>query len=126
MYKYILNHEKWILKQLKSSQYSSATLLDFHQQMIARMQHERLVHLLVTLFTALLFLASMALLLILTDILAVVLAIVTVTLAICYIVHYYRLENAVQRWYKIADDLSLLSLAKTPLDATGNSNNESL
>lgn len=69
---------------------------------ISFFQHERLIHLLVTLFYAFLFLVFIVLIS-----LSYVFAIPTVILAvflICYIIHYFRLENGVQYLYKLYDE----------------------
>jgi fatty acid desaturase len=69
-------------------------------------QHERLIHLLVTLAFALLMVIFLALML-LTAIwlLAVVFALVFVLL-IFYFAHYYRLENGVQKLYSLYDKIN--------------------
>lgn len=64
-------------------------------------QHERLVHLLVTLAFALFFLLSMSLFLAIGGVGLLVLTLLFLVLLIPYIKHYYFLENTVQEMYKI-------------------------
>lgn len=72
-------------------------------------QHERLIHLLVTLSFALLMVIFLAIML-LTEIwlLAVVFLIIFVLL-IFYFVHYYRLENGVQKLYSLYDEINKIT-----------------
>lgn len=106
MYKYVLKHERWLHEQIEGGK-SSSLLLAHHNRQITWLQHERLVHLLVTLFTASLFVASVALFFIRPGVLEGVLAAILAVLTFFYIIHYYRLENAVQRWYCLANDLQI-------------------
>ena len=70
---------------------------------ISFFQHERLIHLLVTLFFALLFILLMILLQYSPIIL---IAILIVLIVLCfYIIHYYRLENGVQYLYTKYDEI---------------------
>lgn len=104
MYKYILNYEKWINEKIEKNDVG-CFLLTYHDKQIKWIQHERLIHLIVTLFTAFLFLLSTIAIifvrLILVDLIFCTLIIIT----IFYIIHYYRLENAVQRWYEISNNI---------------------
>ena len=75
--------------------------------MISWIQHERLVHLIVTVMVVLgeLFVLDLVLL---HPELGIIPAIVMLGLAILlgfYFYHYFFLENTVQRWYKIADEM---------------------
>lgn len=66
---------------------------------IALYQHERLIHLLVTLAFALLFMISLAIFLMIGGIGTAVLTVLLLALLIPYIKHYYFLENSVQKLY---------------------------
>lgn len=107
MYKYILEHEKSVLEQLNNTNKSIdyEELLKYHNNQILWIQHERLIHLIITIFTALLFLLFGAIMLFfnnfITDILFLMISIVMVF----YIVHYCRLENSVQKWYTISNNI---------------------
>lgn len=68
-------------------------------------QHERLIHLLVTILYALLVFASFSLFLITGFFPVIVLFVVFVSLLIPYIIHYYHLENGVQKLYGLYDNL---------------------
>ena len=84
----------------------TAGLLEEHLAMISIMQHERLVHLIVTAMVVMveLFVTDLALL---HSELGVLPAIVMLCLAVLlafYFYHYFFLENTLQRWYKMTDD----------------------
>lgn len=64
-------------------------------------QHERLIHLLVTLAFALFFLLSLFMALILKELGILVLTGLFLVLLVPYIRHYYFLENSVQELYTI-------------------------
>ena len=72
---------------------------------IAFFQHERLIHLIVTVVFALLTLLTLILVLISTSIGFIVLELLFIVLLIPYIVHYYHLENGVQQLYRYYDKL---------------------
>lgn len=84
----------------------------YHGQRLSEFQHERLVHLLVTLFFGFLVLCFAGLLLwvatlgitVLTG-LAGLLALIIVVTEVFYVAHYYRLENGVQRLYTLSEKL---------------------
>ncbi len=102
MYKYLLEHERRIMGLLKSEEDGDwCAVRDYHMALIGFMQHERLVHLIVTLFFALLLLASVALTVIYPVWQLLLIDIILAATETIYIFHYYRLENGVQRWYRI-------------------------
>lgn len=77
-------------------------LLAFFKQRLEYLQHERLIHLLVTLFfgAASLFLSPFV---ITSDNeYFIVIFLLILIPAAFYVLHYYRLENACQRWQKLA------------------------
>lgn len=78
-----------------------------HQLMIGRLQHERLIHLIVTSLVALLFaLFAVVILITAAEPLAFVILLILGVLLVAYLRHYFLLENAVQRWYLLDDQLS--------------------
>ena len=82
-------------------------LLALHREKIRILQHERLVHLIVTVMVVLAELFAVDLVLLHPE-LGVVPAIVMLGLAVLlgfYFWHYFFLENTVQRWYRLADEL---------------------
>lgn len=125
MIRYFAAHEAYIRQQLAAG-FARPGLLEEHLIKIRWLQHERLVHLLVTMLVAVLFLFLYGLLLLasFSVLVLILLGIVAILLA-AYIYHYYRLENTVQRWYKLADEIrTALSLQgcpapEQPLDSQG-------
>ena len=73
--------------------------------MIQFMQHERLVHFLVTILFALGFFITLAIYLLGELIMMLPLLILILGLLIPYIAHYYFLENSVQKMYKLHDEI---------------------
>jgi len=104
---YLKRHEAFIRQQLASAGDGAdwTGLARFHRAQIGYLQHERLVHLLVTLFFGL---CALLVLLFVTwrpQVLMGVLLLLLLVLLVAYIVHYYRLENGVQRWYTLANEI---------------------
>ena len=64
------------------------------------MQHERLIHLLVTLFFGLIFVQTMELATITGNAYLAALGLLLTILVVPYVWHYYKLENEVQARYK--------------------------
>ena len=84
----------------------SSRLLKYHLRKIEWLQHERLIHLLVTLMFAVLLLFFYGLALFREgDLLVLLLVLLVIPVLIAYVLHYFRLENAVQRWCHIGDRL---------------------
>ena len=73
---------------------------------ISFFQHERLIHLLVTIFTGIIMILLFISSLFIDNILLIILLLLIITLFIPYIFHYYFLENKVQELYKIYDKLN--------------------
>lgn len=83
------------------------TILENHITKIEFFQHERFIHLCVTLFYALITLIFIALTLI--NIIFVPITIIVTVFLILYIYHYFYLENGVQYMYKQYDKLKELA-----------------
>lgn len=83
-----------------------------HLRQIQFMQHERLIHLIVTALFAVLLFISITILAFTDEIIFVFLTLLILALLIPYIVHYYFLENSVQKMYKQFN--SMCSLKKLP------------
>ncbi len=107
MYDYLKRHEKFIRDALASEEdeFDWDYLAAFHRDQIEFLQHERLIHLMVTLsFGAFLLIAlgitasNPSLVFGLFDFLLLV-------LLVPYVIHYFRLENGVQRWYHVANEI---------------------
>lgn len=107
MWKYLKQHEAWVRKYLiethDTETYRAIRII--HEEMIARMQHERMIHLIVTLFVALFTLLSIGFAVLTHFMFAFALSLVFIGLTSAYLVHYFRIENGVQRWYYISDEL---------------------
>lgn len=71
---------------------------------ISFFQHERIIHLIITLFYALIFLIFMVL--ISLSCLFCIPAFILMIFLIFYIIHYFRLENGVQYLYKLYDQMN--------------------
>ena len=82
----------------------SSRLLEYHLRKIEWLQHERLIHLLVTLMFAVLLLFLYGLAMFREgDLLVLLLVLLVIPVLVAYVIHYFRLENAVQRWCHIGD-----------------------
>ena len=107
MREYIHEYMKSIDKYLEDKKHSDLKeVIDNHLIKISFFQHERQIHLYVTLFYALitiLFLGMMAISLIFLPI-----AMILTVFLILYIYHYFYLENHVQYLYKQYDKLKEL------------------
>ena len=85
----------------------SEALLALHKEKIRILQHERLAHLIVTVMVALteLFVTGLTLLHPEPGPLPPLIMLALAVLLGFYFCHYFFLENTVQRWYRIADEL---------------------
>lgn len=103
--KYCREHEHYIEEQSAAGA-DVQKLLNWHLQKLAWLQHERLVHLGVTLMTGLAFLAALAFGCYSGwDQGTLLIAAILLVLLVAYLWHYFRLENTVQHWYRLADEL---------------------
>ena len=103
--KYAKAHEAYIIKSLEGA-CDSEELARYHNMKIQWLQHERLIHLLVTILFTFVFMFLFMLLMLFPEnwIILIPLVIVVVVLGF-YIFHYFRLENTVQNWYKLYDQI---------------------
>lgn len=105
MIQYCREHEEYIEKQLAAG-VERKELLAWHEKKLAWLQHERMVHFLVTMLTGVFFMFSVLLGLLLEGSIAVlILQLILFILLAAYLRHYFKLENRVQHWYRIADEL---------------------
>jgi len=105
--KYWTEHERLMEKVLanKKTAGQGADWLEEHLRKTSWLQAERLVHLLVTLAFGFFSLISLALVLFFKENgLAIMTFLFTIT-TLFYVVHYYHLENRIQKWYRLADRL---------------------
>ena len=106
MFKYLTNHEKYILKILGSNNLESLEeIKKDHLRKINFLQHERLIHLIVTSVVALILVMIFAAALFTENYMIHIATIVIIVKEIFYIRHYYLMENGVQRMYKLYDRL---------------------
>lgn len=107
MWRALQAHEAFVRKALSEGHDAAfwEQLAAYHAKQLAFMQHERLIHLLVTLTVALLCLGSVGFVTVAPSLGAFAVAALLLGLVSAYLVHYFRLENGVQRWYRLSDDL---------------------
>lgn len=105
MRKQMTAYKKWILELLeKEPRGTDWEKVDAeHLRKVGFYQHERLIHLIVTVVFALLEEISVCLLLATGNVAALTLTILFLVLLVPYIGHYYFLENTVQEFYLIHD-----------------------
>ena len=82
------------------------SLRDEHLVQISFFQHERLIHLIVTVLFAILEVVSLVITVISPEPFSLLLTLVILILLLPYIRHYYILENEVQKMYKQYDKLN--------------------
>lgn len=104
MKKYLYNYINEIDNLLNNKSKITSEIVNEHLVKISMFQHERLIHLLVTLFYALIFIIFMSLGFI--HYLFFTIAFIVMVFLICYIIHYFSLENGVQYLYKQYDKLN--------------------
>lgn len=95
----ILNYRKYIDELLKQDNQDWETVIKEHLIQISFFQHERLIHLIVTVTFALLEVIVIGLCVMSFTLGVGLLAIALLILLIPYIRHYYILENEVQKMY---------------------------
>ena len=106
MKRFCREHEARVTAAVETGE-ATQELLEEHLRMIAWVQHERLVHLIVTVMVVLCELFTVDLVLLHPE-LGIVPAVIMLGLAVLlgfYFWHYFFLENTVQRWYRIAEEM---------------------
>jgi len=105
--KYMIEHDHYITEQLKQEEniQSCSELQEKHKRTIQYMQHERLIHLMVTLTFAVFFLISMGIALMKPSLPVFILTGIFMIMLVFYIAHYFFMENTIQKWYKFADEI---------------------
>lgn len=100
-------YDKEIKDTLKNNSDESnwEKILSYHQLMIRRIQHERLIHLIVTVFVGVCLILSLFTSVMILNIYLGVLAIILLILFTAYIFHYRYLENMTQSWYVLEDKI---------------------
>jgi len=99
------------VKKLLSTKSSSADwkgILENHKVMILRIQHERLIHLMVTIFVGIVLSASVFVTIITKELYLLIFCVPLLFLFLAYLFHYRFLENTTQDWYVFEDDIKKL------------------
>ena len=101
MRKYLTAYLACIDDIINSGQaYDEEKLKEEHLRQIQFMQHERLIHLIVTVLFAVLLFISLGILVSTGEFAFLILTLMLLILLIPYIFHYYFLENSVQKMYR--------------------------
>ena len=103
MKKYLYDYIKEIDNVINSKKVTKK-IIEEHLIKIGFFQHERLIHLLVTLFYAIMFIIFLFLGAL--HIVFLFIALILLIFLLFYIVHYFRLENGVEYLYKQYDKLN--------------------
>jgi hypothetical protein len=82
-------------------------LLEYHSTQIQWMQHERMAHLITMLFVCLFTLLAFGFTIANPILPCFLLCILLTILSVAYVIHYYRLENGVQKWYELSNEIRL-------------------
>lgn len=103
---YCKEHEQYITEHMKAGDDPSG-LLAWHEKKLAWIQHERLVHLIVMVMSILIELVVVLIVLFHPETWpwSDFFMLGWMILVIFYIRHYFVLENTVQHWYRIAEEL---------------------
>lgn len=103
---YCKEHEQYITEHIKAED-NLSELLAWHEKKLAWIQHERLVHLIVMVMSILIELAVVLIVLFHPETWpwSDFFMLGWMILVIFYIRHYFVLENTVQHWYRIAEEL---------------------
>lgn len=105
MVTYLKAHEKKIVELLEKNneQTDWHSVSAIHERKLGYFQHERLIHLFVMLTTSLATLVSFFFTLLLDIPALFIITFVLLILSIAYVIHYFQLENGVQRLYQLGD-----------------------
>ena len=105
MTKYLTEYRQYILSCLEKEDFDFKQLLDYHSEKIKFFQHERFIHLIVTVLFAIATVMTILAIVIWQNITLIPLAVLLLVLLIPYIKHYFFLENTVQALYKDYDKI---------------------
>ena len=107
MTEYLTDYMNTVTERLEgcTEQEELDAILSEHMDKIAFMQHERIVHFLVTMMFAVILSIFMVGMLLTENIMLTVLVTIIMILLVFYIKHYYFLENTVQKMYRIYDKI---------------------
>ena len=107
MTEYLTNYMNYIQKRIEkcSDADELAEIMREHKDKITFMQHERIVHCLVTMLFTFILIVFFAVLIFKVNIAVLALVTIVLVLLMFYIKHYYFLENTVQKMYKVYDSI---------------------
>jgi hypothetical protein len=107
MIDYMKRHELYMQEMLGKNLHGEALkdLLEYHAKQIQWMQHERMAHLMTMLFVCLFALLSLGYILLNPTVPCFILSGLLIMLSAAYVIHYYRLENGVQKWYRLSNEI---------------------
>jgi hypothetical protein len=105
MIHYIKQHEQYVSEMLEKNpgQETLREVLAYHDKQISWIQHERLAHLITMMFVCLFLLLAFGFTIVHFTLPFILLTALLLILSTAYILHYYRLENSVQRWYSLSN-----------------------
>ena len=105
--KYFREHEVKIKQEISETRGKKGfkKIMEIHKRYINFIQHERLIHLLVTLAFAVLLMFCLVISVIQPGFWVLLMILLIISLLIPYIFHYFYLENTAQRWYSLMDEL---------------------
>ena len=102
----MLEHKKFVVEQLDKLDGAGLTkLFEYHDVRMKDFQHERLIHLIVTAFVAIIMVLVVIATVVTKEWMFFVLDVVLVPLTLAYLIHYRSLENGVQDLYTITKQL---------------------
>lgn len=107
MTEYLTKYMELTEKRLKEcgSEAELSEILAEHMDKIAFMQHERIVHFLVTMMFAVILTVFVGVFIFSENLAVSALIVMILVLLGFYIKHYYFLENTVQKMYKVYDEM---------------------
>lgn len=102
--KYLARHEAYIAERIQKED-GLPELLDYHRLKLSWLQHERLIHLIVLVLSVIIFCIALAVNAFFPGLPAILFLIIITILMAAYILHYFRLENRTQHWYRLYDEI---------------------
>ncbi|MDR0762381.1 MAG: hypothetical protein LBF13_04975 [Campylobacteraceae bacterium] len=103
----------WVEELIKTKRATENDLSDL-KGWIEFFRHERLIHLIVTVFVGLCDMISIIIIILSTNYSSFILSALLTILFIFYIFHYYALENGTQKLYLLLDEMTKIVRCKKP------------
>lgn len=120
MKRFIEDHERLVLEALDAGPEAIRRIRAHHERTLGHLQAERFAHLIVLVTFGLLAFGAAAVLVFRPSVAMALLLLLLLLLFIPYIFHYYLLENSVQRWYGLANEMDRRTgRLSAPPDDTG-------